>query len=174
MRRCQTALERLRRIEPQSLPPSETVVRSSCRLVREYLRRVGEWVYLTGRLTDLDTRDALKVDLSEVLAPEALLPSEYDEELKSLPLMGYGPLVARNYVRWEFAADAPAVVRSGLSEPYEPLVRLFERGGELFTHHGFIHVSHGGSFWPKPLSAYAELECLADLTEVALNQFDQP
>lgn len=173
MRRGQVALERLRRIELQSLPPSETVVRSSCRLVREYLRRVGEWSYLTGRLSDLDTRDALKFDLSGVLAPETALPSEFDAALRSLPLMGYGPVVARNYVRWEFAADVPAVVRSGLAEPYEPLVRLFERGGELFTHHGFIHVSHSGSFWPKPLLAYAELECLADLTDLTLNQFDQ-
>ncbi|MFO0909746.1 MAG: hypothetical protein U0794_15595 [Isosphaeraceae bacterium] len=173
MRRGQAALERLQRIEPQLLPPSETVVRSSCRLVREYLRRFGEWSYLTGRLTDLDARDALTFDLSSALAPLAQLPSELDMALRALPLLGHGPVVARNYVRWEFAADLPAVVESGLSEPYEPLVRLLERGGELFTHHGFIHVSHGGSFWPGPLLDYAEREPLADLTDEALNLFDQ-
>jgi hypothetical protein len=176
MRRCQVALERLQRIDPQSLHPSETVARSSCRLVREYLRRVAEWLYLTGRLPDLDTRDALKLDLAGVLVPEMSLPSGVDSALRLLPLGSLGPyvpLVARNFVRWVFVTEEQVVAASGLAEPYEPLIRLFERGGELMTHHGFIHVSHSGSSWPKPLLAYAELDPLTDLTDQTLNQFDE-
>jgi hypothetical protein len=82
-------------------------------------------------------------------------------------------VVARNYIRWEFVAEEPVVAASGLSEPYEPLIRLFERGGELFTHHGFIHVSHGGSFSPQPLLTYAELLPLAVLTDEALGKLDR-
>jgi hypothetical protein len=176
MRRCQMALERLKRIDPQPLHPSETVARSSCRLVREYLRRVAEWLYLTGRLPDLDTRDALKLDLAGVLVPELSLPSGVDSALRLLPLSSLGmyvPLVALNYIRWEFVAEVGVVAASGLAEPYEPLIRLFERGGELMSHHGFIHVSHSGSFWPKPLLAYAELNPLSDLTDQTLSQFDE-
>jgi hypothetical protein len=142
-------------------------------LVQEYLRRVAEWLYLTERPTDLDTRDVLKWDLAAVLVPEMTLPPRFDSALRAVSLGSLGPLVARNYVRWEFLAEDPVVSASGLSEPYEPLIRLFERGSELFTHHGFIHVSHGGSFWPKPLLTYAELDPLADLTDEALGQLDR-
>ena len=174
MRHIPRALERLRRIKPRSLPSSEVVAGSSCRLVQEYLRRVAEWAFLTGQLTGLDARDALKLDLAELFAPGRALPPAFDPMLQGLSLGSLGTVVARNYVRWEYVADDPVVAGSGLSEPYEPLVRLFERGGELFTHHGFIHVSHCGSVWPGPLPAYADLEPLADLTDEALDRFDRP
>jgi hypothetical protein len=82
------------------------------------------------------------------------------------------PQVAAHYVRWEAAAGHSILAESGLWEPYEPLIRLLERGGELFTHHGFIHVEHGACFMPGELASFAGLPPLLDLHARELDKLD--
>ena len=81
--------------------------------------------------------------------------------------------VLADFVRWEAAAGHSALVESGLWEPYEPLIRLFERGGELFTHHGFIHVEHSASFFPRELKEYGGRAPLLDMRDWALDRLDR-
>jgi hypothetical protein len=124
-------------------------------------------------LTELDTRDTLKTDLAGVVAVYVRSSVAEAEARSGFRLGGLAFLVARHYLRWEAVVDEPEVAASGLSEPYEPLIRLFERGGELFTHHGFIHVNHGGCFYPNRLRDYAELPALEDLSDSALDSIDK-
>jgi hypothetical protein len=153
---------------------SREVARSSASLVREYIRRLAEWAELSEQLTGLDPRDTIKVDLTDLLLPELVLAPDQVAGLEGHRVHGMlaGPVPA-NFVRREAAAGHAALADSGLWEPYEPLVRLFERGGELFTHHGFIHVEHSASFFPRELKEYARLSPLLDLHDRALDRLDR-
>lgn len=174
MGRGRQALERVLRIAPQGYNQSHAVAKSSLALVKEYLRRVAEWSELSGQGAELGTRDALKADLAGLLLPELVLAPELASGLSGFQLHGgIAVLVAANYVRWEAAAGHAALTESGLWEPYEPLVRLFERGGELFTHHGFIHVEHGACFMPGELRTFTDLPPLLDLHPRALDKLDR-
>jgi hypothetical protein len=159
------------RITPRGYDRSHAVAPSSLALVREYLRRLAEWSELSGHLTGFGARDALRLDLAGLLLPELVLVPELATGLEGLRVSyGLAVQVAAHYVRWEAAAAHPALADSGLWEPYEPLVRLFERGGELFLHHGFVHVEHCACFTPLPLSAYARAPQLHDLGDWALDR----
>jgi hypothetical protein len=172
--RGRDAVERLLRIAPQGGNQSHIVARSSIALVKEYLRRVAEWAELSGQAADLDTRDVLRVDLAGLLLPELLPAPVLMAALSAFQLHGgIATRVAANYVRWEAAAGHVALVETGMWEPYEPLVRLFERGGELFTHHGFIHVEHSACFMPGELHSFASLPPLLDLHPRALDKLDR-
>lgn len=172
MGRGQVALDRVLAITLRGYNQSHAVARSSIRLVKEYLRRVAEWAELSGQLSGLGPRDVLRVDLAGLLLPELVPAPELVAKLVGIQLHGIAAQVFANYVRWEAAAEHRALAESGLWEPYEPLVRLFERGGELFTHHGFIHVEHGACFMPQELKAYAAMPQFLDLRDWALDKLD--
>ena len=174
MGRGQKALERLLRIVPLEYEQRHAVARSSLALVREYLRRIAEWDELTGRLVGLHTRDVLWVDLAGLLLPELVLAPELATGLSGFQLhIGLAEQIATNFVRWEAAAGHSNLAESGLWEPYEPLIRLFERGGELFTHHGFIHVEHCASFMPGELRSFINTTPLFDLHPRELDKLDR-
>jgi len=176
MGRGQSALERVQRI-PRVWSDelrSFNIARSSLRLVVESLRRVAEWVVLSGRGDNLTARDVLTVDLAGLLLPELVVAPALDAELPDPKrLQTCADRIIRNFVRWEASADHPLLATSGLWEPYEPLIRLFERGGELFTHHGFIHVNHCDSFHPKSLREYADVPPMLDLGDHALDRLER-
>jgi hypothetical protein len=171
--RGQVALDRVLRISSQGYNQSHAVARSSIALVKEYLRRVAEWAELSGQLSGLGPRDVLRVDLAGLLLPELVPAQDLTAKLVGVQLHGIAAQVFANFVRWEAAAEHRLLIESGLWEPYEPLIRLFERGGELFTHHGFIHVEHCACFMPHELlSGYAALAPFLDLRAWALDKLD--
>lgn len=132
MGRGREALERVLRIAPQGDNQSHAVARSSLVLVREYLRRVAKSAELSGQAGGMTARDALRADLAGLLLPELVLSPELAAGLAGLRFHGsILTRVAAHYIRWEAAAGHAALVDSGMWEPYEPLIRLLERGGEL-------------------------------------------
>ena len=174
MGRGRQALDRVLGIANPDQNRSDEVARSSLALVHEYLRRLAEWAEASGQVADLDPRDALKVDLAGLLLPELVLSHELAAGLQGHRVYGMlaGPILGY-FVRWEASADHPVLAESGLWEPYEPLVRLFEHGGELFTHHGFIHVAHSASFFPRELGEYRSRPPLLDLHDRVLDRLDR-
>jgi hypothetical protein len=168
---CDAIVQRWLRITPSTGNRSFEIASSSIRLVREYLRRAAHVVRSQDALKDLTTRDLIFADLAEIIIPRSCDKS-IDEALASWRVdasLRYAKTVAHNHVHWTAIAglnclDAP--------ELHEPLLRLFERGGELFTHHGFIHVNHCNCFWPAPVAAYIESEPMTDLSDGALDPLD--
>jgi hypothetical protein len=172
MGRGQNAIDRVLAIAPQDYDRVQAVARSSMKLVKEYLRRIAEWAVLSGQLSGLGARDVLRLDLAGLLLPELVLAPELTARLAYVKLHGIAAQVFANFVRWEAAAEHRVLLDSGLWEPYEPLIRLFERGGELFTHHGFIHVDHGACLMPHELREYASGPPFLDLRAWALDKLD--
>ena len=141
---------------------------SHAALVREYLRSMALWA------------DALRCegdwpffDVAAVLAGERST-GRIDPDLQFAPLPELGgafraALAAA--VHFAEIADRPEVRMHGLPDPYEPLVRLFERGGTMTTEHGMIYAGTVG-FSRKPFQP-AIGPALVALDDAALDALDR-
>jgi hypothetical protein len=165
------AIERLLRIQPRTR--GYEIGWSSLALVYEYLRQVIEWSELSGRSIGTDVREIVFADLAGLLLPELVLAPPLIRELEQVELPGKLGFIANNFVRWQAASEHPALANSSLRDPYEPLIRLSERGGTLFTHHGYVHVEHSFSLLPGPLNDFARLPPLFDMHDGALDKIDR-
>jgi hypothetical protein len=171
MQTVQAALDRLKRLPAPFRGYGRTW--SSVALAKEYFRRLAEWGERSGQLQGMMTKDALSLDLAGLLLPELILDPQLVANIEQMKLRGRFARVATHYVRWEAAAGHKAIMATGMWEPYEPLIRLAERGGELSTHHGDIELGNGASISQRLLSDYAQDPLLADLRDGALDAIDR-
>jgi hypothetical protein len=113
---------------------------SHAALFREHLRRMAVWADKLGCSS-----------LSPFFDVAALLfPNRFatDVEPELIPLLNHfssafrASLVAA--VRFAEIADAAEVRAWALLDPYEPLIRLLERGGNVITEHGMIYIGTVG------------------------------
>jgi hypothetical protein len=128
-------LERLLRIEASEGLRSFDVAGSSIQLVQESLRRFAKIASEFTEMQELTARDVINMDIAKVFCPASMIPNGFAVAIRQMPAT-YARRYASNHVHWVLASP------SNLQDPYEPLLRLFERGGECFIHHGFIHVNH--------------------------------
>jgi hypothetical protein len=160
------AVERLQRAAA-NLKPEFKRQASQVALFREYLRLMALWA------------EALKCetvwpffDVAALLFPERF-NTEFEPDLQFPPLRQLGgafraALTAT--VHFAEVEDSAEVRARGLPDPYEPLVRLFERGGSVTTEHGMMYVGIVG-FPRKPFRPGAAGSPLA-LDDAALDALD--
>jgi hypothetical protein len=140
-------------------------------LMREYLRRAALWA------RELDAASAWPFfDIAALIAPDLQPLQELTEELETLIYERVGwPSVqtcCRAALRWATLLDSGYPIPAGLPEPYEPLLLLFERGGEFYTEHGFIELD-GASIMRKPMADYlSDKPVLASLDPDYLDALD--
>lgn len=114
-------------------------------LVREYLRRAALWV---KRLQA--TEHWPFSDLAGLVAPEVRADQGVVDQLEAaLQPFSLWPTIKKTciwYLHWQaLKRDRPeAVAGYDLPDPYEPLIRLYERGGRFYTEHGFVNVDMVG------------------------------
>jgi hypothetical protein len=165
-------LRRLLRIDWQ---PDDTRLRSHAALVREYLRRAALWAKALGC-----TEHWPFADFALYFAPNRRAPLELVEELKrdlaTKPLNAVMRETCEYALHWAALQDdvngTPAEEYS-LPDPYEPLLRLYERGGHFHTEHGFVYILHvgvpaavkGWQFYDRPAS-------IVELNDEALDALD--
>ncbi|MEP6832318.1 MAG: hypothetical protein ABJB74_02945 [Gemmatimonas sp.] len=155
-------LERLLRIDWRA---DDARLRSHVVLMREYLRRAAVWA------KTLDCTEHWPfVDFATYVAPAVRAPQELVHELNGH--LGTKPLNALMRetcvyaLHWAALRDddnATLVDKYSLADPYEPLIRLYERGGHFYTEHGFIYILHvgipaavnGWQFFDRPTSGVA-------------------
>ena len=169
--RCQRALDRLLQIDwaHRRIYDDATITPSCIALAREFVRRVLLWH--PGLLAP---STAHAVDLVAALVPAAPMPASILRHAEQvLPLSPrYGLRLCLNFLKWTAIEHLPTVSDRPLPAPYEPAIRLFERGGELWSEHGFLHVHHSLSF-VTGYGAYCATPALLDLTDAGLDRFDQ-
>ncbi len=113
--------------------------RSRVRLMAEYLRRAAQWAKA------LDATDEWPFfDIAAHVDPAVHVPEDEAKDLEVLIDHGIGwPSVktsSRAALRWGAILDAGTPLPSGLEDPYEPLLLLFDRGGGWTIEAGFIDV----------------------------------
>ncbi|WP_158835903.1 hypothetical protein [Streptomyces sp. NRRL S-350] len=105
---------------------------SRSRLMVEYLRRASLWADLLGGPPGWPF-----FDLAGALAPEVRVDPAVAERLEDCIEEHIGGISTENgcraAVRWATLGDAPGVRLPDLPDPFEPLILMYERGGEVIA-----------------------------------------
>jgi hypothetical protein len=82
-------------------------------------------------------------------------------------------MVCRWYVSWAGIESAGLTSKYQLNAPYEPLIRLYERGGDFRTDHGDYRVCYVITIMGAPINVYLHDDGLTDLSDAALDALDE-
>ena len=134
MSRHQTAVQLAHRLRAVDWAGDFTHTRSRVKLMREYLRRAAWWAQRLDR-----TPEWPFFDIAEAIDPSV----RADPELVDRTTEGLG-WYARRICAWalhlaELRTIAPEKIPD-LDDPFEPLIVMFERGGDFTTANGRIEV----------------------------------
>ncbi|MET8626169.1 hypothetical protein ABZW30_20845 [Kitasatospora sp. NPDC004669] len=125
-----TVMERLAAIGWTHPVGHNTHAASRSRLMVEYLRRAALWAEVLGGPPRWPY-----FDIAGALAPEVLVAPATAEQLEKYIEENVdgvsAELVCRAAVRWATLRDTPGVRLPDLPDPFEPLILLYERGGEV-------------------------------------------
>ena len=113
---------------------------SKAALMKEYFRRAARWAAAYG----CDTRVPF-FDIAACVDPGVQVdPAVLDEVLATVEAGGWDITdVAPFILKWAALRATPGFVSpSGLEDPFEPLIRLFERGGGFHTENGEVILEY--------------------------------
>ncbi|TDO66549.1 hypothetical protein EV651_104116 [Kribbella sp. VKM Ac-2571] len=135
---CERLLARLAAVRWDDHEAEERHAKSRGLLALEYLRRMAIWA------------DALGVprrwpffDLAVVFEPSVETDPTWLQRLEAGVGRELGSLteqVLTDMFRWASLGDHPKERFPDFDDPYEPMVQVFERGGEIYPGHGFIEL----------------------------------
>jgi hypothetical protein len=116
---------------------------SNLYLLKEYLRRATLWSKRIASPAALPF-----YDIPFYIAPSTRVEKEL-VEIKILkryltPLMFN---ICEWYLHWTLISETSSVRVYNLPEPYEPLIKLFERGGALSIENGYIDVGSASIYF---------------------------
>jgi hypothetical protein len=113
--------------------------RSRVRLMAEYLRRAALWAQALNV-----TNEWPFFDIAGHVDPSVHVPADQAKDLEGLIDRGIGwdsvKTASRAALRWAALLDANSPLPSGLEDPFEPLLLMFDRGGGWTIEAGFIDV----------------------------------
>ena len=129
------AIERLKKINWENIGNDQRI--SNALLVQEYLRRAAVFAKtysLDGMLIHLDAAQAcgkdIQLDLIKLFSNSLLLNNTFYK------------MIVTFYLKWAILCDKEELAALKFCDLYEPLIKLFERGGTFRLHHGDIIVSN--------------------------------
>lgn len=135
-------------------------------LMTEYLRRATLWVMafnISGK--------GRFFNLAGIIMPDVSAPQHLIDEVEELPANWWGRRICTWYLLWAMIKDHPEVTKLDLPDLYEPLIRLYERGGSFTMEHTFIDVGSAGIPAVR-WSDFESLEPLPDLGDATLDRID--
>jgi hypothetical protein len=114
-------------------------------LMREYLRRAALWAKQLHATDQWPFFDVARQIAPEVRAEEAVV-KRLEAALQPFSLWPTIKKTCLWYLHWQRLKQdrAETVAAYNLPEPFEPLIRFYERGGRFDTEHGFINVDMVG------------------------------
>ncbi|MFF2143327.1 hypothetical protein [Kitasatospora sp. NPDC058190] len=125
-------LERLTAIKWTNQQGRNAHVASRSRLMVEYLRRASLWAEVLGGPPKWPI-----FDIAGALAPEVRVDPAVAERVEEFLMAHVGGIETENAcraaVRWATLRDTPDVQLPDLPDPFEPLILLYERGGEVIA-----------------------------------------
>ncbi len=147
-----------------------TRTRSRVKLMREYLRRSAWWADALACPDKWPFFD-IAAGVDPAVRAETQLVAAVLAELKADVLLT--PLVVRTCewaLHWS-ALRVAGVPRSDLDDPFEPLILMYERGGEFTIEHGFIQVDQAAIRRGEPWEHRTSTK-IVDLDRAALDRVD--
>ena len=163
--------------------PREDADKSGPRLMEEYLHRMAQWC------TALGTRDTSVWPFGDVAAElpmldeadrsyETVVPHALQQAVEEAAHSFRERLVLRGYAHWVMVSErhalrnAPAFAH--LPNPYEPLIRLLERGNRFHVENAIVDVGSVGIMRRMPEQWVGRrLEPLPSFSDTDLDAFDR-
>jgi hypothetical protein len=146
---------------------------SQLALMVEYLRRSALW-YTALRLPP--PRRPFS-DIAARALPDSIVASPLIAQAEQDAIAGggnwYARIVCPAFVRWAGARNHPALRAHTLPPPDEPLIVLFERGGDFTIEDRFIDLAGGPTLYLVGWERFAAVPGLLDLEPATLDAIDQ-
>ncbi|GAA3001120.1 hypothetical protein GCM10020229_11720 [Kitasatospora albolonga] len=134
---AEVMLERLSAVDWVAWEPAFEHAESRARLLREYLRRAALWAEALGGAPSWPF-----FDIAGLVHPEGEIEPELTTKLEELieeKVPGVtAPDACRSAVRWASLPEAEQLRFPQLPDPFEPLIRMFERGGGVSLENGMV------------------------------------
>jgi hypothetical protein len=113
---------------------------SRAALLKEYFRRAARWAVAYECDARVPFYDIAACADPDVRVDQAVL----DDVLEKVDAGGWNvSKVAPFILRWAALSATPGFVPApGLEDPFEPLIRLFERGGGFHTENGEVNLEY--------------------------------
>lgn len=102
------------------------------------------------------------------------IPTSIEEKCNVMGLNTYGWIVnlsCKFYLEWAYLIDHENTIAMKHSELYEPLIKLFERGGHLTYHQNSLYC--GKFSWPKSSYNLKRSDVACDITDDTLDMMDR-
>lgn len=160
----------IERIKAIDWKPNNLRATSHIALLKEYLRRASLWAKAldcTDKWPFFDV--AAQIDPS--LRSDEAKVEEVERHLAPFPVSLTVRRLCEWFVHWAVVKNSPEVTKIALPDPYEPLILLYERGGNFHFEQGFFHFSVG-CFPRGKLSDHYSLSPHILLDEQVLDQLD--
>ncbi|MER7580218.1 hypothetical protein [Kitasatospora sp. NPDC097691] len=149
-------MERLAGIKWTNMEGHNAHAISMSRLMIEYLRRAALWAEVLGGPPRWPI-----YDIAGALAPDVRVDPELAERLEDFLIAHVGGIETENacraVVRWATLLDTPGLRLPDLPDPFEPLLLVYERGGEVIADESRAFNFGGRSvrikLWREHLSA---------------------
>ncbi|MFF2143326.1 hypothetical protein [Kitasatospora sp. NPDC058190] len=169
----QLMVDRLKAIEWMAYQEGQEKAFSRAALMKEYLRRAALWLDSYG-----DTDEWPFFDLAAIVAPavraDPAMVSDVEDFVEDASAGSWHAIeCSAAAVQWAALRDASGPVLPPLPDPFEPLLRLYERGGAGFSYangfldFGMLMVKRGN--WRSHLSP----DPVVDLDDKALDALDE-
>ena len=160
----------IERIKAINWEPNNFRAASHIALLKEYLRRASLWAKAldcTDKWPFFDVADQIDPSLR---ADEAKVEA-LKRHLAPFPVSRTIRRMCEWFVHWAVVKNSPEVTKIALPDPYDPLILLYERGGDFYFEQGFFHFSVG-CFPRGRLSDHYSLSPHILLDEQVLDQLD--
>lgn len=162
--RVNNAIERINKIKWDNIKSSGRA--SNGVLVREYLRRATLFIHSVGVMVKYPFFNAAKAIGKEPIT-DIVKVCPLIEKLDNALYKG----LCQSYIEWSALADEGEPTAIEYQDLYEPLIKLFERGGGRFSiHHGELIIDSAAyplNYWYNNVSAEP-----MDISDSALDNYD--
>ncbi|WP_234327063.1 hypothetical protein [Streptomyces sp. NRRL WC-3742] len=164
--------ERLVNIKWTNVEGRNAHVASRAMLMVEYLRRAALWAEVLGGPSKWPF-----FDIAGAVAPEVRIAPEVAEQLEDFLVANVGGIGTERAcmaaVRWATLQDTPGVQLPDLPDPFEPLLLVYERGGEVIADESRTFNFGGRSVRIKPWQEHLSAEPAISLDPAVLDALDQ-
>ncbi|MFI8459440.1 hypothetical protein [Kitasatospora sp. NPDC085464] len=167
----QLMVERLKRIHWTAHKEALEKSFSRAALMKEYMRRTALWLDVYG-----DTKYWPIFDLAAVVAPDVradpAVVAEVEEFVDAASSRWYAVETSVAAVHWAALSDAPGLNLPPLPDPFEPLIRVYERGGLFSFANGFVDFDT--SMVPcRDWRSHLSTTPVVELDDASLDAFDE-
>jgi hypothetical protein len=143
---------------------------SHYRLFREHERRVALWSKALGFPGDAQS---VMWDIATAIIPSVAVEEEKMRTLTKTIKIPSTLRLFQNALKWTAIQDSPEARRYNLPAPYEPLVVIFERGGEVYKGElGRAWFVTKGELIPRMHEYYDHTTPIVELDSAILDAID--